>query len=194
MHNPPPSAQSMQSAKRALRQQILSVRAAMSASEKAQASEKICDQLLKMPELLQAKCVAGFHPMSDEVNIQPALEECRRMGKQVALPRICGPRQMTFHLVSAEDVGRLRTGPKNILEPSENLPLVSPQLFDFAIIPAVAIDSQLFRLGYGGGFYDTFMTQMDSGAVSCAAVFHCQRIMNVPTEAHDRRVCFAVSQ
>lgn len=181
-------------AKHALRRQILAARSAMSPAARAAASAKICAQLMQTPELVQAQCIAAFAPLEEETDIRPLINECRRAGKQIALPRICGQRRLAFHFVSEDDVPRLRPGYKNILQPSADFPAAPPHLFDFAIIPAVAIDSQLFRLGYGGGFYDTLMTDKRFTAFSCAAVFRCQRLAKVPVESHDQQVNIVFSE
>ena len=178
--------------KNAERQRILALRHAMSVAERAIASADICAQLRKLSALAQARCVAAFAPMSEEVNIWPLLDEWRNAGKRVALPRMGGARQLTFHAVA--DARRLQKGAKNILEPSLDSPIIAPQMFDFAIIPAVAIDKQFFRLGYGGGFYDTFITGLADAVTTCALVFRCQRICQVPTETHDKRVNMVISE
>ena len=182
------SADCFKAAKRALRRQILSVRGAMPPAARAAASERICAHLMQTPELQRAKCVAAFAPTEEEADIRPLLSACRRDGKQVALPRVCGERRLAFHFVSEDGAARLRPGYKNILQPPEDFPVAPPQMFDFAIIPAVAVDSRLFRLGYGGGFYDILMADMSFTAFACAAVFRCQRVAEVPAEKHDRRV------
>lgn len=181
-------------AKTALRKRVLRARGAMSAAARAAASARICAALLRAPELTEAKVVAAFAPMAEEVDIRPLLAECRRAGKQVALPRVCGRRRLVFHFVNEEQVAMLRPGYKNILQPEENFPVAPPQTFDFAIIPAVAVDSRLARLGYGGGFYDTLLSVSGFRAVSCAAVFRCQRVPEVPAETHDRRVKMVFSE
>ena len=181
-------------AKRDLRRRILSARGAMSSAERAAASAKICARLMQTPELMRAKCIAAFSPTAEETDIRPLLSECRRMGKRIALPRICGERRMTFHFVAEDDAPRLRAGQKNILEPPEDFPRASLQMFDFAIVPAAAIDSRLNRLGYGGGFYDTMLSDAGFGAKACAAVFRCQRVAKVPAESHDRRVDMVFSE
>ncbi|MGI9297496.1 MAG: 5-formyltetrahydrofolate cyclo-ligase [Gammaproteobacteria bacterium] len=177
-----------------MRRRILSVRRATPPAVRAAASARICAQLLRTAELSRAKCVAAFAPTDEETDIRPLLDECRRAGKQIALPRVCGPRRMTFHFVSADAAPLMRAGRENILQPPADFPAAPPHLFDFAIIPAVAVDSRRFRLGYGGGFYDTLLSDMRFTAFSCAAVFRCQRIAETPVEKHDRRVDMVISE
>lgn len=81
--------------------------------------------------------------------------------KKVALPR-CEDRfgQMTFRLI--RDVGELTPGIFGSPEPSETALRVSDTDLSrpdaFALIPALAYDREGYRLGYGKGYYDRFLS------------------------------------
>ena len=59
------------------------------------------------------------------------------------------------------------------------------QLFDIAVIPLVAFDSGLMRLGYGGGNYDRFLPELRDDCFVAGVAFEEQHIDRVPTEPHD---------
>ena len=179
-------------AKSALRKEVFSARRHMTSAEKADASAQVCAQLMRTPAFMQASCVAAFAPMEEEVNIWPVIEECWREGKKVGLPHVLSERKMSFHATA--DARGLEKGFKNILQPPRTLPQITPQMFDFAIIPAVAVDSCRYRLGYGGGFYDIFMSELDCAAITCATIFRCQRVAEVPLEAHDKQVNMVITE
>lgn len=178
--------------KQDLRAQILAARRAMPPASRSRAAAQICKRLLALPELAAARCVAAFMPMKEEVDIRPLLNFCCKTGKTVALPRVCAPRKLQFHAVDRLEL--LSAGYKDILEPPADLPSVSPEKFDFAIVPAVAIDSAKNRLGYGGGFYDIFLKSLNRAAKSCAPVFGCQRVVAVPRAPHDMAVDMVFSE
>ena len=58
-------------------------------------------------------------------------------------------------------------------------------LFDIAVIPMVAFDSTLMRLGYGGGNYDRFLPKLRPDCLVAGVAFAEQQIPVVPTEPHD---------
>lgn len=164
----------------------------MGAVAKESAAAAIGEKIMNLHAFTRARCIAAFAAMEEEVNIWPLIRHCWATGKTVALPRLAGPRQLTFHAVTATQ--SLQKSDKNILQPLAEVPIISPKLFDFAFIPAVAVDNAFFRLGYGGGFYDTFMPLLDGTAVTCTPLFCCQRVAHVPRQSHDARVDIVFSE
>lgn len=171
--------------KRVLRQQILAARRAMPRAAQQAASAVLRQKIAALPLFQNARTVAAFAPMESEPDIWPLLESCWHSGKTVALPRVREARRMDFHAVSSRR--ELEEGYKGIMQPPGHFPVLQPQALDFMIVPAAAADRRRYRLGYGGGFYDTFMAQL-THATTCAPVFACQLIPKVPAEAHDKQV------
>lgn len=101
-----------------------------------------------------AKNVMIFYPTKYEVNLLALLDD----NKNFYLPRVCGENL----LVCPYKVGDvLQKSAFKILEPV-SAP-VAPNLLDLIIVPALMVDKMRYRLGYGGGFYDKFLSSIDSG-------------------------------
>lgn len=189
---------SVASRKAWVRERVLALRHSMTPAMRAEASHKICQKIKAMPEYQRATCIAAFAPMAEEVDIWPLIEDCIKGGKTVALPRVADKKQgrLAFHRLSelGEPSARseLKKGAMGILEPAPTKKLISPQLFDFIFIPAVAMDKHKKRLGYGGGFYDRVLPQCKN-VCACAPIFHCQLTDPLPCEAHDQSVDFVVT-
>jgi len=75
-------------------------------------------------------------------------------------------------------------------EPFPDRPTVDPACFRreeiLVITPGLAFDRRRFRLGRGGGFYDTYLGRFPGGLTLVAPAFSCQIVKQVPAEAHDR--------
>lgn len=179
--------------KAALREKILSARSAMGVVGRAVASETIRRKIRALPQYPAAKQLAAFAALPEEADIWPLLEDRWEKQAAVALPRITSfsRREMIFHSVKSKN--DLELGPKKIWQPKKFLPVIKKESFDFALIPAVAMDETGHRLGYGGGFYDTLLACIKK-MPTCAPVFLCQRVVAVPREAHDCKLDFVISE
>lgn len=114
---------------------------------------KVSEQLI---ELLKsdifyktAKNVMIFYPTKFEVNLLSLLED----DKNFYLPRVCGTDLEVCSYKKSDD---LEKSFFNILEPKTKA--VNPAVLDLVIVPALMADKNGYRLGYGGGFYDRFLT------------------------------------
>lgn len=179
--------------KSAIRQRIIARRRQMGAAARAAASAIICDKIKELPQYRQARCVAAFAAMPEEVDIWPLISDSLQSNKTVALPRVSDPKQhlLTFHDYRGDS--ELVDGYRGILEPPPEEKIINTQLFDFIIIPAVSIDSCRLRLGYGGGFYDKVLVNC-SAAYSCAAIFRCQLSDALPFEKHDQPINTVITE
>jgi 5-formyltetrahydrofolate cyclo-ligase len=161
-------------AKRALRDLVLARLTAVSAVASASA-------------LL---CFASFR---SEVDTIPFMAWCHKCGIAVALPRIVGPHHMEAFAVT--DPRRdLAPGRFGIPEPRAELPLVEPSSFDVVIVPGSAFDPAGGRMGYGGGFYDTFMARARPDACRIGICFDLQVVELVPREPHDLCVDLVITE
>jgi 5-formyltetrahydrofolate cyclo-ligase len=55
---------------------------------------------------------------------------------------------------------------------------------DLFIVPGLAFDTELYRLGYGAGYYDNHLVNQPQ-AWKAGICYPCQVINKVPTEPHD---------
>ncbi len=111
-------------------------------------SLKLVMKIRKCPQYVNAKNVMLFYPTRDEVNLLPLLKD----DKNFYFPRVDGK---TLQVCPYKPGDTLNKSKFNILEPCSES--VEPKLLDLVIVPALMVDKNGFRLGYGGGFYDRFI-------------------------------------
>lgn len=122
----------------------------------ADLSRAIIDHLAGWPALQEAQRVVFFHPFRDEVNLLPMA--ARFPEKFWYLPRTHSD-AMTFHQYRPDDP--LTPGKYGILEPGESMPeYTAPQADDLILVPGVLFDREGYRLGYGKGYYDRFLSAL----------------------------------
>jgi len=172
-----------------LRKQILARRDALSGDELDARSRAIWERLCGLPEFERARCVMFFANFGSEVRTLPMIEQTLRLGKRVALPRcLTSTRELDVREVC--DCGEhLCPGVWGIPEPHPELcEPVAPCEIDLLIAPGVAFDESGHRLGYGGGFYDSFLKLLKKERPNVPVValaFELQIVDNVPTGPDD---------
>ena len=177
------------SPKEKLRQEMSARLRGMSPDLRAETSLVICQIAANQPSFLKSRCVALFAPLSSEPDIHPLIEEAWAQGKRVVLPLTIqseGRPQLDWHEVAGWDEVAA-SGPFGLREPDPlRCPRVAPAELDCAFIPGLAFDEQGFRLGRGGGFYDSFLGQAPATLPCIGLMFSLQKVPLVPREPHDQ--------
>lgn len=169
------------------RRLALAARRGLKEKQRREGSAKICRALLESKALQQARTVLSYQALPEEVDLR-ALEGA--LPARLVYPRCLGNGRMEARL----PLGALRPGPYGILEPDpERSLLVGPEEIDAVLVPCVAFDGALRRLGHGAGYYDRYLP-LCPRAFTVAVAFACQRLDAVVTEAHDRRMDAVVTE
>ncbi len=130
------------------------------------------------------KSIGGYFPVNFEIDDLNLLRELRKRKFKISLPVIKKNNQMDFFDWSFKDP--LKVNKFGIPEP-EQKKLVYP---DIILVPIVAFDSLLFRLGYGGGYYDRYIKKLSSkkSFLTIGLAFSFQKIIKVPTNKYDKKL------
>ena len=176
--------------KKNLRKEMLSKRQEMSAEKYRQKSEKICQNLLALPQIQEADTIHAYYPINQEVDIRSFIEALWEAGKKVVMPRAdFKTKEMeNYYVISFGQLEETRFG---LQEPRKMSPLHlgSP---DVVIVPGVAFSLKRYRLGYGGGFYDRFLRKIESYKIGVG--FEMQIITNLPVEDHDQQLDLIITE
>lgn len=171
------------SPKRALRQQMNSIRAGLDSEACARAGARIVDVFERLPEFRDFRTFALFASMAGEPDTRPLFERIVGSGRQAFLPRCLADGRLEFVLV--EDWSVLAPGRFGILEPAESAAPAGASSIDLFLLPGLAFDRRGARLGRGGGYYDR---SLPPGCLAWGLAFESQWISLVPNDAHDRPV------
>ena len=128
----------------------------------------------------------------DEADTASIIDESLRLGKQVALPRVSGKRKMEFFFISGQK--DLVTGFMGIKEPAGYcLEASAPSEDALVLLPGLAFDRSGARLGYGGGFYDTYLAK-HAGCKKAALAYSAQIAPEIPTEPVDVKTDMIITE
>ena len=114
------------------------------------------NQIIKIlkREKITNKIIGGYYPVNFEIDDLALLREFKKNKFNISLPIIKKNFQMDFYSWSFSEP--LKINKYGIPEP-ESKNIVYP---DVLLIPLLAFDKNLNRLGYGGGYYDRLIERL----------------------------------
>ncbi len=153
--------------KRALRKHFKQVRSELGQEGRAAADARIEANLLVLPAYKDAEVVLAYLDFGSEVRTRGIIEAAWAAGKVVALPWcVPGTHEMRWYRVTSFDA--LVSSKLGIEEPvpdEANEQQLGTGQRMLALVPGLTFDAVGYRLGYGGGFYDTFLAVFDGMSV-----------------------------
>ncbi len=163
-------------------------RAGLSAAEQAAAGQSLATHGLGFLQITSPSetAVSAFAPMADELRVWPLLRRLTEDGFQLCLPVMQGKgRPLVFRAWTQGDA--MDSGVWGIAEPKADKPVVEP---DVVLMPLLAFDSQGWRLGYGGGFYDRTLRRLRDlkHIVTVGLALDAQQVDAVPHLDYDERL------
>ena len=166
--------------KKALRQSIRAQKRAMTEEEIVRRSEALGRLFLESEAYKNAKTIYGYLPYNQEVRTVPMLEQALKDGKRVAVPKVYGDEMKFLYL---DDLTAVEKGYSGIPEPIADEPVADDETA-LVLMPGLAFDPQGHRIGYGGGFYDKFLSA-EPNHPTLALCYAFQMLPSLETEDHD---------
>ena len=166
--------------KKELRASIRSRKRAMTEEEIVSRSQALAQLFLNSEAYKSANTIYGYLPYNQEVRTVPMLEQALQDGKRVAVPKCYGD-EMRF--IFMEDLSKVEKGYANIPEPIADGPVADDKTA-LVLMPGLAFDPQGHRIGYGGGFYDKFLSA-EPNHPTLALCYEFQMLPELETEEHD---------
>ena len=178
-----------------LRQDALRRRQALPAALRQAKSCAIGKRVLALPFIAQALTIFTYVNFRNEVETQDLIASWLAAGKRVCVP-LTLPAQSRLVAYQITDPGQdLLPGYCQIPEPdSSRLTPVNPAEIEVIILPGSVFDLSGGRLGYGGGYYDRFISQQAPTALRVGLAFELQLAATLPLLAHDQRVHVLVTE
>lgn len=166
--------------KKALRQLISQQKREMTPEQIETASCALAEQFLQTDAYRQAKTLYGYLPYNQEVRTVPILEQALRDGKRVAVPKVYGD---TMKFIYMNDLSAVEIGYCNIPEPIADGP-IGDDPTALVLMPGLAFDKAGNRMGYGGGYYDKFLSE-EPNHPTVALCYQFQMVDKIPTDSYD---------
>ena len=153
--------------KKELRARFKQVRRELGAEERQRADAAIERLLVRLPQFAQARVLLAYLDFGPEVRTRGIIERAWEAGKTVALPWcVPGTRVMRWYRITSFDSLVLsKLGVEEPVPSDENEQQLGTGERMLALVPGLTFDGAGYRLGYGGGFYDSFLAGFDGTSV-----------------------------
>ena len=173
-----------------MREKYLAVRDAIPQEQKDIYDKKIFDRLISSITYRHSTDILLYASIKGEVNIWPIFEAALKDGKKVAFPCCNDDNTMTFRYVT--DRSQMSERTFGILEPDPSCEACCTSNFSLLIVPGLVFDKNGYRIGYGKGFYDRYLSSFDG--VSIGLVYSRLLLAEVPKGRFDRHVDVIISE
>ncbi|MCK8825236.1 5-formyltetrahydrofolate cyclo-ligase [Fuchsiella alkaliacetigena] len=173
-------------AKKEQREKVLGYRNRLTDKELLKKSLEVKKKLFELEEFIEADLIMFYIDFRKEVKTEFMIKEALNLGKRVVVP-ISQVEDRSLLLSELKDYDKeLELGTYDILEPKEEyIRPVEYEELDMVLVPGVAFDEELNRLGYGGGYYDRFSAKLAEEVDRVALAFEIQIVEEVVTGEYD---------
>ena len=136
------------------------------------------------------KKIGLYYPIGSEVSTIEIIQYLKKKKYTISLPVLEKNSKMSFY--EWNEKSPLKINNFGIPEPIK-LKKITPSTL---VIPIVAFDAKLNRLGYGGGFYDRFISKLEKTKkiLKIGLALSCQKINKVPTNRFDKKMNYILTE
>ncbi|MGB6680860.1 MAG: 5-formyltetrahydrofolate cyclo-ligase [Candidatus Bathyarchaeia archaeon] len=171
-----------------VRDRIKMQRKSMNRDDAVEKSEEIAEKLFGSQDFRDASTTAFYAEKHEdrEVCTEEMIKRSMRMQKTIALP-VSYKAERRLRFFKIENYSELYATPKNFYIP-EPIPneknMIAESDFDLVIVPGIAFNLNGYRLGWGFGFYDDFLSRVNRKTKRIGLAYELQ-IADFPVESHD---------
>lgn len=174
--------------KKEIRKKVLELRKKVLEEEVLKKSKDITKEIILLEEFLDSENIMLYMDFLKEVSTKFLIEKCFEMGKKVFLPLVNSKTKRgyleVYQVMNIKN--QVSKGMYGILEPKKELTKKADEkIIDMVIVPGVAFDENKNRIGYGAGYYDTFLKKTRRGCHKIGIAFELQICYHIPIEEHD---------
>lgn len=188
--------------KEELRKQLIQLRKSLSYDERARIDVLIAKNVIDTAEWRNSALILTYLSVNEEVDTRELIELAWQAGKTVAIPRVI-PHTRLMDWYCIQDFNQLEKSKFGILEPladPKNLIRLSDEgvfgIPSLSLVPGLSFDLAGYRMGYGGGFYDTLLASFAGYSVGlCREIQLQDSLADLGViDIHDQAVELVVSE
>jgi 5-formyltetrahydrofolate cyclo-ligase len=138
-----------------------------------------------------------YSPINNEISPNEFINYLEKKNVTLSLPAT-DIKTETMFFKEWKPGDELIKGPLGSLEPLRNKKTILPQIL---VVPMLSFDKELYRLGYGGGYYDksinflkNYFKKQKKFFITIGLAYSIQEEKKIPRENHDMRLDFIITE
>ena len=171
------------SEKKALRVKYKKIRSEI--DNKASLDKSICESVLKTKQYKNADRIYVYWSCGSEADTRKIISRALVDGKKVALPK-CEDSAGNMRFYYIDSLSDLSVGMYGIAEPTGERLADDFTADSLCLVPALSFDYDGYRLGYGKGYYDRFLSNFTG--VSMGLCYEACLSKKLPRDIYDKKV------
>ncbi|WP_174875046.1 5-formyltetrahydrofolate cyclo-ligase [Vogesella oryzae] len=180
--------------KQALRRQVRRARMALTPQQRAAAMRAVARYASRF--LRRGKRIGAYLAAGSELDLDVLISTVLWRGGDIYLPQIpAGSRRLWFSRLGGER--RWYRHPRYGIAEYDG-PCLRAEKLDVLFVPLLAVDAQGYRMGQGGGFYDSTLAfrqrHPQRRPLLVGVAYDCQRVARVPREPWDVQLDYLVTE
>ncbi len=185
----------MKDCKEFIRRQLIERRNLLTVEEIRDKSSAIVERLKETGRLEKAETIMAYMCMKSEVITRELIGNILAEGRTVCLPIVIEKeKKLKIYRIESID-SDVVPGAFGIYEPLQ-LPerRINPADIDLVFVPGVGFDIRKNRIGFGGGYYDRFLSRLRPETLKIGLSFDCQVIHELPVEKFDVKMDIIITE
>lgn len=178
--------------KNLVRKKILELRCNIKDEEKIEWDQLIFASLVKSDFFIKAKKIFIYVSYKNEVDTKKIIQYSLKNKKEIYVPKTY-LNEKNMKAIKINSLDELIVDNYGILEPKYVDKNNIGDNFDLIIMPGVAFDRCGNRIGYGGGYYDKYISKLNYNVLKIALAYHFQITDSIKAECHDINVDYIIT-
>lgn len=171
--------------KKALRKEMKEKRKLIGKEKRAELSKQVVARLEASEDYKAAKNIFAFVSFGTEIFTHDFIKNSISAGKNIYIPFI-NEEENIMYASKLDSFDDLEIGFYNILaQAPDKINIGDPKNLDLIVVPGLIFGENFYRIGYGGGYYDKFLSQEGVKAKKIGICFDFQVVDRVESEPHD---------
>lgn len=180
--------------KKEIREKMLCTRKGCSGFEIREKSRQVVEHVKQLDWYKTSKVIMCYADVCNEVMTEELIKYSLAKGKRICLPFVVNCMKMEAREIKDYKSDTIN-GFCNIIEPvAEKTSIIEPERIDFVIIPGLAFDRIGNRVGYGKGYFDSFLSKLPDTSKKAGIAFRYQLVDTICAEEHDVKVDAVITE